>query len=200
MQNITGWLCRWALWLTADEECHWIAGVITEIIEHTAHERSLVVACHINYGESGASVADVNSVAGCDLRTVVQPEERWSRSKASTGQTRGGAPVFGVTTTPEIRAMNRKNNKKKLEHKYITLLRLLSCVSARKFIMWQNKLRTNCHIYLLNLFRRWSEVFIIEYSEMWALTLLYEQGYKTFWSCHTERKQRSQDIYRIQFW
>lgn len=188
MQNITGWLCRWALWLTADEECHWIAGVITEIIKHTTHERSLVVACHINYGESGASVADVNSVAGCDLRAAVQPEERQSRSRARAGQTRDGAPVFGVTTTPEIWAINRKNSNKKLEHKYNTLSWLLFCVSARKFIMWQNELRKNCHIYLLNLFRKWSWVFITEYSKMRALTLLYEQGYKTFWSCHTERK------------
>lgn len=29
-----------------------IAGVITEMIKHTTHEQSLVVACQVNYSES----------------------------------------------------------------------------------------------------------------------------------------------------
>lgn len=74
------------------------------------------MACHINYGESGASVADVNSVAGCDLRAAVQPEERQNRSGARARQTRDRAPVFGVTTTLKMWAMNRKNDNKKLEN------------------------------------------------------------------------------------
>lgn len=52
-------------------------------------ERSLVVACHINYGESGASISDVNPLAGCDLSAAVQPEEGRERSRGGAGQTDG---------------------------------------------------------------------------------------------------------------
>ena len=39
-------------------------------------ERSLVIAGHTDDGEGGASISELNSVAGCDLRAAVQPPER----------------------------------------------------------------------------------------------------------------------------
>lgn len=57
--------------LRADIELHGMAGVITEIIERVAHERPLVAACHIDYSENRASISDLNSGAGGNLRAAV---------------------------------------------------------------------------------------------------------------------------------
>lgn len=58
-----------------------IAVVITEMIKHTTHEQSLVVASHVNYGESDDSMARPTSSRCHDLGAAAQQEERgWSQS------------------------------------------------------------------------------------------------------------------------
>lgn len=51
-----------------------IAGVITEMIKHTTHEQSLVVACHVNYAESDDSMARRTPSRCRDLVAAAQQE------------------------------------------------------------------------------------------------------------------------------
>ncbi len=64
-----------------------MADSTTDTIRHVAPERSLVVACHIEYSESGASISELNSVTGCNLRAAVHPEERERGARGGAGQT-----------------------------------------------------------------------------------------------------------------
>lgn len=50
-------------------------------------EWSLVITGDIYYGESRASISQLNSVTGCDHRTAIQPPEgeRGSRGETSQG-------------------------------------------------------------------------------------------------------------------
>lgn len=75
--------------LTADCKVYWITGAITDRIEHATPERSLVVAGHINYCESGVSVGELNSVGGCNLRAAVHPEERDGGSRGDGARNHG---------------------------------------------------------------------------------------------------------------
>lgn len=86
----------WHKTLTVDGEFHWIAGVITEIIEHMTDERPLVVTCHFNYSENGASIIELNSVAECNLRAVVQPDKRREGSRGGAGQTDRAVELWQV--------------------------------------------------------------------------------------------------------
>lgn len=60
------------------------------------YEWALVVAGHVDYRENGAPVGELDSVAGCDLRTAVQPEEREVRSRGGAGQTDGASRLRQV--------------------------------------------------------------------------------------------------------
>lgn len=60
------------------------------------YEWALVVAGHVDYRENGAPVGELDSVAGCDLRTAVQPEEREVRSRGGAGQTDGAVELHQV--------------------------------------------------------------------------------------------------------
>ena len=59
--------------LTADCKVHRLTDSIADIIGRVAAERSLVIAGHIDYGESGASITKLNSLTGCDLRAAIEP-------------------------------------------------------------------------------------------------------------------------------
>ncbi len=72
--------------LTADGEVYWITGAIADRIGHTTLEWSLVIAGHTEYSESGASISELNSVTGCNLRAAVHPEERERGSRGGAGQ------------------------------------------------------------------------------------------------------------------
>ncbi len=67
--------------------------MVTEIIEHMTNEWSLVIAGHVNYNENGAFISELNSVTDCNLRGVVQPEERGERSRRGAGQADGAAEL-----------------------------------------------------------------------------------------------------------
>ena len=79
--------------LTLDDNIHWLADSISEAIGHVAPERSLVVAGHIENSEIGASVAELHSVAGCDLGAAVQPEEGERGPGGEAGQTDGAVEL-----------------------------------------------------------------------------------------------------------
>lgn len=69
------WWLPALLLLTADNEVDWAAGAIAGGIERAARERAPVVPGHVDDDEGGASVGGVDSVAGCDLRAAVEPQE-----------------------------------------------------------------------------------------------------------------------------
>ena len=50
-------------------------------------EWSLVIEGHTDYSESGASISELNSVTGCNLRAAVHPDVRERRSRGGAGQT-----------------------------------------------------------------------------------------------------------------
>lgn len=60
-------------------------------------ERSLIIAGHVDHSEGGASIGDLNSVAGCDLGGAVHPEERKVLSRGGAGQTDGVAELQQVS-------------------------------------------------------------------------------------------------------
>lgn len=64
-----------------------LTGGITDRIECFTLEWSQVIAGHVDYSESGASISELNSVTGTDLRAAVQPEEREGGSRGGAGQT-----------------------------------------------------------------------------------------------------------------
>ncbi|TNN52149.1 hypothetical protein EYF80_037631 [Liparis tanakae] len=82
--------------LTVDGEVYWITGAIADGIKHRAPEGSLVVTSHIDYRESGASVSELNSLTGCDLRAAVEPGERGRGSRGGAGQTDGAVELHQV--------------------------------------------------------------------------------------------------------
>ena len=55
------------------------------------HKWSLVIAGHVDYCESGASISELNSVALCNLRAFVKPDEIRGGSRGGAGQTDGAA-------------------------------------------------------------------------------------------------------------
>ena len=60
-------------WLTVDGYVKRLADVITDKVGHIASPWTLVIAGHIDYGESGASITKLDIVTGCDLRAAFQP-------------------------------------------------------------------------------------------------------------------------------
>ena len=72
-----------------DGEGYWITGFSAHKIGHMTHKWSLVIAGHVDYREGGASIGELNSVALCNLRAAVQPEERRGGSRGGAGQTDG---------------------------------------------------------------------------------------------------------------
>ena len=75
--------------LTLDVKVHRLADSTTNTIRHVAPERSLVVAAHTEYSDSGAAISELNSVTGRNLRAAVQPDERERGSRGGAGQTDG---------------------------------------------------------------------------------------------------------------
>lgn len=67
--------------LTDDGQVYLITGAVTDSIKHMTAEWSLVIAGHIDYSESRVSISELNSVADCNLRAVVHPEEREGRPR-----------------------------------------------------------------------------------------------------------------------
>ena len=59
-------------------------------------EQSLVIASHTDDDEGGASISELNSVTGCDLRAAVQPQERRGRAGGGAGQTGGAVELHQV--------------------------------------------------------------------------------------------------------
>lgn len=59
-------------------------------------EQSLIIAGHVDHSEGGASIGDLNSVAGRDLGGAVHPEEREALSRGGAGQADGTAELQQV--------------------------------------------------------------------------------------------------------
>ena len=59
-------------------------------------ESFLVIAGHIDYSEGGVFISELQSVAICDLRAAVQPEERERGSRGGAGQIDGAAELHQV--------------------------------------------------------------------------------------------------------
>lgn len=78
LQIMTQKLCNI---LTADSQAYWLTSAITDRIEHMTPERSLVIASQVDDCESRASISELNSVTGCDLRTSIHPEVREERAR-----------------------------------------------------------------------------------------------------------------------
>lgn len=76
----------------------WITGVVTDRIRYMTSERSLIIPGHVDHGDGGASIGDLNSVAGCDLGGAVHPEEREVLSRGGAGQ------VYGTAELQQVRA------------------------------------------------------------------------------------------------
>lgn len=72
-----------ALKLTGDCETDWITGSIADRIGSMTHEWSPIIAGHVGYGESGASISELNSFTGCDLGAAVHPEKRKGGSRGN---------------------------------------------------------------------------------------------------------------------
>lgn len=79
-----------------DGEGYWITGSSAHKIGHMTHKWSLVIAGHVDYCESGASIGELNSVALCNLGAFVQPEERRGGSRGGAEQTDGAAELHQV--------------------------------------------------------------------------------------------------------
>lgn len=66
--------------LTADVQKYRGADFITDAIGHITCKRPLVIASHIEYGESSISIADIYVPTSCDHRAAVHPNVRWQRA------------------------------------------------------------------------------------------------------------------------
>ena len=78
------WVCYK---LTVDVKIYWITGDTTDSIGHSTDQWSVITAGHIDDSESTASISELNSLTGCNLRAAVQPAERRRGSRRRAGQT-----------------------------------------------------------------------------------------------------------------
>ena len=60
---------------------------MTDRVGHIACPGTLVIAGHIDYGESGASITKLDIVTGCDLRAAFQPMVGGGGARGGAGQT-----------------------------------------------------------------------------------------------------------------
>ena len=58
--------------------------------------KSLIIAGHTGYVKSGVSISELNSFIGCNLRAVVQPEEREGGSRRRAEQNDRAAELHQV--------------------------------------------------------------------------------------------------------
>lgn len=95
--------------LTVDGEGNRFTGAIADLIGRMAPERALVVAAHVDDGESGTSISELDSLASGETEAAVGPEERDERPRG--GRASQGHGIFRLHQTGLLHVDSHVSNR-----------------------------------------------------------------------------------------